>query len=164
MCVGGRHICIYKGRERESIYIERVYIMKRKTRATRRRVCERSVCVWEREARCKSPSLFPGSTNCLNILLIVRLPVYHLQLHCITREIWIHTVHCPLSSSFFQPYSSTSRPPNLHGTYCPWRSPYCILEDCPIYSRKLFCFSIFFCRSVTHRSPDLPEDKGDRFV
>jgi hypothetical protein len=31
-----------------------------------------------------------------------------------------------------------------------------ILEDCPLYSRKIFCFSIFFCRSVTHRSPDLP--------
>jgi hypothetical protein len=30
------------------------------------------------------------------------------------------------------------------------------LKDCSIYSRKLFCFSIFFCRSVTHRSPDLP--------
>jgi hypothetical protein len=30
------------------------------------------------------------------------------------------------------------------------------LEYCPFYSRKLFCFSIFFCRSVTHRSPDLP--------
>ena len=39
------YMFIYKGRERESIYIERVYIMKRKTRATRRRVCERSVCV-----------------------------------------------------------------------------------------------------------------------
>jgi hypothetical protein len=27
-------------------------------------------------ARCKSPTLFPGSTTCLNILLLVRLPVY----------------------------------------------------------------------------------------
>ncbi len=31
------------------------------------------------------------------------------------------------------------------------------LEDCPLYSWKLFCFSTFFCRSVTHKSPDLPE-------
>ncbi len=36
------------------------------------------------------------------------------------------------------------------------------LKDCPLYSRKLFCFSIIFCRSVTHRSPDLPKgSKGD---
>jgi hypothetical protein len=31
------------------------------------------------------------------------------------------------------------------------------LKDCPLSSRKLFCFSIFFCRSETHRSPDLPD-------
>ncbi len=31
------------------------------------------------------------------------------------------------------------------------------LKDCPLYSRKLFCFSTFFYRSVTHRSPDLPQ-------
>ena len=30
----------------------------------------------------------------------------------------------------------------------PWLPPYHILVDCPIYSRKLFCFAIFFCRSV----------------
>jgi hypothetical protein len=36
-----------------------------------------------------------------------------LQGHCITREIWIHTVHQSSSSSLFQPYSSISRPPEF---------------------------------------------------
>ncbi len=42
----------------------------------------------------------------------------------------------------------------------PWASPMAPfsphLKDCPLYSRKLFCFSTFFRRSVTHKSPDLP--------
>jgi hypothetical protein len=38
------------------------------------------------------------------------------------------------------------------------------LKDCPLYSRKPFCFSIFFCRSVTHRSPDLPTPSQIRDV
>ena len=51
--------------------------------------------------------------------------------------------HQPLSSSLFQPYSSTSRAPSLHEPYGPFAVSYPILEDCPIYSWKLFCFSIF---------------------
>jgi hypothetical protein len=50
MCVGGRCVYIYQGRERESIYIERVYIM---WGETRERVCERIVSVCEREKQDK---------------------------------------------------------------------------------------------------------------
>jgi hypothetical protein len=38
------------------------------------------------------------------------------------------------------------------------------LKDCPLYSRKLFCFSSFFCRSVTYKSPDLPTPSQIRDV
>ena len=39
------------------------------------------------------------------------------------------------------------------------------LKDCPLYSRKLFCFSIFFCRFVTQTSGSsnpLPDSRRPR--
>jgi hypothetical protein len=78
-----------------------------------------------------------------------------LQGHCITREIWIHTVHHPLSSSLFQPYSSTSGPPSLHGPYCPGGLPIPFSKTVQSILGNSFVFESF-CRSVTHRSPDLP--------
>ncbi len=90
---------------------------------------------------CKIPTLFPGSTTSLNIGLVFRMnhgrvlrcfpdpllawTFYYssdslsteLQGHCIAREIWMHPVHQPSSSSLFQPYSSTSRSPSLHELY-----------------------------------------------
>jgi hypothetical protein len=91
-----------------------------------------------------------------------------LQGHCIAREM---STHSPLSVYHLlysilipqHPVPLASMSPN-RPRQCPQHpralpvvpfSPH--LKDCSLYSRKLFCFSIFFCRSVTHRSPDPPE-------
>ncbi len=64
---------------------------------------------------CKIPSLFPGSLIVWTFYCSSDSLSTELQGHCITRETWMHPVHHPPSSSLFQPYSSTSRPPSLHG-------------------------------------------------
>jgi hypothetical protein len=63
---------------------------------------------------CKSPTLFLGSTDCLDILLLVRLPVYRAAraLHRTWDEYTQSIIR--ISSSLFHPYSSTSRPPIIH--------------------------------------------------
>jgi hypothetical protein len=64
---------------------------------------------------CKSPSWFLGSTDCLNILPLVRLPVYRAART--SHRTWDMNTHSPLSVyhlSLFRPYSSTSRPPSIH--------------------------------------------------
>ena len=55
----------------------------------------------------------------------------------------ITPAHYPLASYSFQPYSSTSRTPSLHGLSPAWPS-YHILEDCPLFSETLFFFISFF--------------------
>ncbi len=97
-----------------------------------------------------------------------------LQGHWITREM---STHSPLSVYHLlysilipqHPVPLTSMSPNRshqhpqHPRASPVSpfSPH--LKDCPL-SRKLFCFSTFFCRSVTHKSPDLPTPSQIRDV
>ena len=65
----------------------------------------------------------------------------------------ITPAHQPLSSSLFQPYSSTSRSPSLRCLYPPVLASSQHSNDCPLYFRKLFCFSIFFCVDPWLTSP-----------
>ncbi len=127
-----------------------------------RKTCTRSIGV------CKSPTLFLGSTDWLDILLLVRLPVYWVArtLH----HTWDMNTHSPLSVyhllysiltpqypvplASMSPNLPSQLPQHLRSSPVAPFSPH--LKDCPIYSRRLFCFSIFFCRSLTHRSPDFP--------
>ena len=67
--------------------------------------------------------------------------------YCFTRETWITPVHYPLSSSLFQPYSSTSRTPSLHGLWPPVRSLYTILPDCPLFYFCLCSLNLVILRS-----------------
>jgi hypothetical protein len=62
---------------------------------------------------CKSPTLFPGSTTCLNILLLVRLPVYRAAraLH----STWDMNSHSSSSViTFYCSNSGSSRTPSHH--------------------------------------------------
>ena len=61
--------------------------------------------------------------------------------HCITWEIRLHTVHHPLSSSLFQPYSFTSRTPAFTGALRPLRPL--------LHSRRL---SLLFSSSFSLKS------------
>ena len=119
----------------------------------------------------QSPTLFLGSTDCLDILLLVRLPVYRAAraLH----RTWDMNTHSPLSVyhllySILTPQHpvplasmSPNRPRQLpqHPRASPVApfSPH--LKDCPLYSRNLFCFSNFFCRSVTQAGNDSTHDR-----
>ena len=76
---------------------------------------------------CKVSPFF--SDLCLNILLLVDSLSTRRQGHCITWEIRLHTVHHPLSSSLFQPYSFTSRTPAFMGSHAHSASLY-HLRDC----------------------------------
>ncbi len=74
---------------------------------------------------CKSPTLFPGSTTCLNILLLVRLPVYraartlhrtwdmnlHIRYHLLLFKQWFvpHTVVTTPFSNLSNPSSFSKR-------------------------------------------------------
>jgi hypothetical protein len=105
---------------------------------------------------CKSPVLFSGSTTCLNILLIVRLPVYRAAraLH----RTWDMNTHSPLSVyhllysilipqhsvplASMRPNRSHQHPQHPRASPVAPFSPH--LKDCPLYSRKLFYFSNFF--------------------
>ena len=107
---------------------------------------------------CKSPTLFLGSTDSLDILLLVRLPVCRAAraLHC-TGDM---NTHSPLSVIiFFTPTLFLNIPcPEPPRALPPvGRPPYSILEDCPLYSRKLFCFSIFFVICDGGASHPLPQ-------
>ena len=73
-----------------------------------------AVCPSPREpTRCKSPTLFPGSSTCLNILLLVRLLVYRAAraLH----STWDMNSHSSSSViTFYCSNSGSSRPPFHH--------------------------------------------------
>ncbi len=68
----------------------------------------------------------------------------------------------PVPLSSMSPFLSHQHPHHPRAKPVASFSPH--LKDCPLYSRKLFCFSIFFYRSVTHRSPDLPTPSQIRDV
>ena len=88
---------------------------------------------------CKVSPFF--SDLCLNILLLVDSLSTRRHGHCITWEIRLHTVHHPLSSSLFQPYSFTSRTPAFMGSPPTSASPTPSLEIVP------FLFLFFFFKS-----------------
>jgi hypothetical protein len=115
-----------------------------------------------RDLHCFSDPLIAWTFYCSSDSLSTEL-----QGHCITREL---STHSPLSVYHLlysilipqHPVPLPSMRPNRPRQFPQYPrassvtpfSPH--LKDCRLYSRKLFCFSIFFCRSVTHRSPDLP--------
>lgn len=80
--------------------------------------------------------LFVWTYYCLSDPLSTRL-----HGHCITWEIRLHTVHHPLSSSLFQPYSFTSRTPAFTGALRPLRPL--------LHSRRL---SLLFSSSFSLKS------------
>ena len=73
---------------------------------SRVRSCEMQVLCPSKQPRslpCKTSKLFHGSFNYLNVLLLVRpLQSDEMYGHCIVWEIWIHTVHPPLSPLLFK--------------------------------------------------------------
>jgi hypothetical protein len=73
------------------------------------------------------------------------LSVYHLLYSNLIPQ---HPV--PLAS--MSPNRSHQHPQHPRASPVAPFSPH--LKDCPLYSRKPFCISIFSYRSVTHRSPD----------
>ena len=77
--------------------------------------------------------LFTWTYYCLSDPLSTRL-----HGHCITWEIRLHTVHHPLSSSLFQPYSFTSRTPAFMGSQPTSASPTPSLEIVQSYFRNPF--------------------------
>ena len=68
----------------------------------------------------------------------------------------------PVPLSSMSPNRSHQHPQHPRASPVAPFSPH--LKDCPLYSRKLFCFSSFFCRSVTYKSPDLPTPSQIRDV
>jgi hypothetical protein len=86
--------------------------------------------------------------------------VSHVRYECIQFTSRHHLLYSNIIPQHPVPLASMNSNRSHQHPQHPWASsvapfsPH--LKDCPLYYRNLFCFSIFFCRSVTHRSPDLP--------
>jgi hypothetical protein len=87
--------------------------------------------------------------------------IHYLLEHSTTRQTpCLPSCNHPLYSNLIpqHPVPLASMSPNLprqlpqHPRTSPVTSFSPHLKDCPLYSRKLFCFPIFFCRSVTQTS------------
>ncbi len=112
----------------------------------------------------KNPSLFPGSTTCLRHSTDRQTPclprckgtTLHVRYECTqftSRHLLLYSnliPQHPVPLTSMSPNRSYQYPQHPRASPVTPFSPH--LKDCPLYFRKLFCFSIFFCRSVTQTS------------